>query len=196
VDVLLGIIKPDSGTATISGAEAQESINLWPGALAYVPQNVVMLNGSIRENVCMGFEPNLNQDAKIDWALEIADLTNFVESLPNGLDSNIGDRGSSISGGQRQRLGIARALFTAPKLLVLDEATSALDGETELNISNAIQALKGEVTVVLIAHRLSTVREADIVLYLECGQVRGAGSFEQVREQVPDFDRQAQLMGL
>ncbi len=196
VDVLLGIIKPDSGTATISGAAAQETINLWPGALAYVPQNVVMLNGSIRENVCMGFEPDLNQDAKIYRALEIADLTNFVESLPNGLDSNIGDRGSSISGGQRQRLGIARALFTAPKLLVLDEATSALDGETELNISNAIQALKGEVTVVLIAHRLSTVREADIVLYLESGEVRGIGSFELVREQVPDFDRQAQLMGL
>lgn len=196
VDVLLGIINPDFGTASISGISAQEAVTRWPGAVAYVPQNVVMLNGSIRENVCMGFDLNLNQDSKVEKAIAIADLTKFVESLPLGLDTNIGDRGSSISGGQRQRLGIARAMFTAPKLLVLDEATSALDGETELNISDAIQSLKGEVTVVLIAHRLSTVREADLVMYLESGKVRGFGSFDEVRNQVPDFDYQAQLMGL
>ena len=196
VDVLLGIINPDFGVASISGISAQDAVTKWPGSVAYVPQNVVMLNGSIRENVCMGFESSQAQDSKVNKAIEVADLAKFVDSLALGLDTNIGDRGSSISGGQRQRLGIARAMFTAPKLLVLDEATSALDGETELNISNAIQALKGEVTVVLIAHRLSTVREADLVLYLESGKIRGLGSFDEVRKQVPDFDRQAQLMGL
>jgi ABC-type bacteriocin/lantibiotic exporter with double-glycine peptidase domain len=101
-----------------------------------------------------------------------------------------------MSGGQRQRLGIARALFTKPKLLVLDEATSALDGETEANISDAIKTLKGDVTVILIAHRLSTVREADQVIYLESGRILSVGTFDEVRARVPNFDRQASLMGL
>jgi ABC-type bacteriocin/lantibiotic exporter with double-glycine peptidase domain len=101
-----------------------------------------------------------------------------------------------MSGGQRQRLGIARALFTKPKLLVLDEATSSLDGETEANVSAAIRTLKGEVTVILIAHRLSTVREADQVVYLEDGKILATGTFDEVRAAVPNFDRQASLMGL
>jgi ABC-type multidrug transport system fused ATPase/permease subunit len=108
----------------------------------------------------------------------------------------MGDRGTSISGGQRQRLGIARAIFTAPKLLVLDEATSALDGETEANISSAIQAFRGDVTVLMIAHRLSTVLTADRVIYMDKGEIKAQGSFEEVRRAVPDFDRQANLMGL
>ena len=108
----------------------------------------------------------------------------------------MGDRGTSISGGQRQRLGIARAIFTAPKLLVLDEATSALDGETEANISSAIQAFRGEATVLMIAHRLSTVLSADRVIYVDKGEIKAQGSFEEVRRAVPDFDRQANLMGL
>jgi ABC-type multidrug transport system fused ATPase/permease subunit len=125
-----------------------------------------------------------------------ASLLDFVVSLPQGLDTPVGERGTKLSGGQRQRLGIARALFTHPKLLVLDEATSALDGETELDISNAINSLKGETTVILIAHRLSTVRDADSVYYLENGMIKAYGTFEYVRSKVPDFDHQAKLMGL
>jgi ABC-type bacteriocin/lantibiotic exporter with double-glycine peptidase domain len=101
-----------------------------------------------------------------------------------------------LSGGQRQRLGIARALFTKPKLLVLDEATSALDGDTEVQISEAIQGLRGKVTVVMIAHRLSTVRNADLVVYMDGGEVLCTGTFEQVRTNISNFDRQAKLMGL
>jgi ABC-type bacteriocin/lantibiotic exporter with double-glycine peptidase domain len=101
-----------------------------------------------------------------------------------------------MSGGQRQRLGIARALFTRPKLLVLDEATSALDGETEAAISQAIQQLRGSVTIIMIAHRLSTVRNADLVIYMDMGKVIATGTFDEVRTSVPDFDRQAKLMGL
>jgi ABC-type bacteriocin/lantibiotic exporter with double-glycine peptidase domain len=108
----------------------------------------------------------------------------------------VGDKGTKLSGGQRQRLGIARALFTQPRLLVLDEATSSLDGDTEEKVSNAIQFLRGKVTVLLIAHRLSTVREADKVFYLEDGRLVAQGKFEDVRSEVPDFDRQARLMGL
>jgi ABC-type multidrug transport system fused ATPase/permease subunit len=126
----------------------------------------------------------------------VAQLSDFVLNLPLGLDTFIGERGIKLSGGQRQRLGIARAMFTKPKLLVLDEATSALDAQTELAVSAGINNLKGSVTVVTVAHRLSTVRNAEKVLYLEYGKIIASGTFDEVRRAVPNFDQQAQLMGL
>ena len=196
VDVLLGVLPPSFGYVSIAKLPPLEAIAKFPGAVAYVPQDVMISNGSIEENVAMGFPHNpLNDDLVVE-ALRVAQLYEFVKNLENGLDSQVGDRGTKISGGQRQRLGIARAMFTKPQLLVLDEATSSLDGETEANISDSINAMKGNVTVVMIAHRLSTVRNADLVVYLENGSIIATGSFESVRNQVPDFDRQAQLMGL
>ena len=196
VDVLLGVLKPDTGSVRISGASPLDAISRWPGAIAYVPQDVLVANGSIRENVALGYPLSAATDDLVNEAIRIASLTDFVSSLPEGLDTNLGERGAKISGGQRQRIGIARALFTKPKLLVLDEATSALDGGTEESISADIQKLKGSTTVVLIAHRLSTVRDADLVLYMESGEIVSRGTFEEVRSNVPDFDRQARLMGL
>lgn len=196
VDVLLGILQPDYGSVAISEVEPLLAISKWPGALGYVPQDVVISNGSIRENISMGYPIDIATDERIIEATNIAQLSDFVKSLPLGLDTPVGDRGTKISGGQRQRLGIARAMFTNPRFLVLDEATSSLDGETEANIADAIQNLKGRVTVVMIAHRLSTVREADSVIYMDQGKIVAAGTFEEVRRSVPDFDRQAQLMGL
>ncbi len=196
VDVLLGVISPDSGFVEISGLDPISAESKWPGALAYVPQDIVITNGTIRENVGMGYPPK-NIDDDLVWdALKIAQLDQLVRELPQGLDTVLGDRGSGLSGGQKQRLGIARALFTKPRLLVLDEATSALDGETEASVSAAIQQLKGGVTVVLIAHRLSTVREADLLVYIKNGNLVASGSFQEVRDLVPDFDYQAGLMGL
>jgi ABC-type glutathione transport system ATPase component len=119
--------------------------------------------------------------------------TQYKESK---LDTYIGDNGSKLSGGQKQRLGIARALITEPKILVMDESTSSLDGETENNLTNAIISLKGKTTLILIAHRLSTVRNADKIIYMEDGQIIASGSFNEVRERVPDFDKQSKLMGL
>jgi ABC-type multidrug transport system fused ATPase/permease subunit len=156
----------------------------------------MIANGSIKDNVGMGYPAESVPDSYVWDALKIAQLDDFVRGLDFGLDSQVGDRGTKISGGQRQRLGIARAMFTKPQLLVLDEATSSLDGETEANISDSINAMRGNVTVLMIAHRLSTVRNADLVVYLENGSIIATGSFESVRNQVPDFDRQAQLMGL
>jgi ABC-type multidrug transport system fused ATPase/permease subunit len=196
VDVLLGVLDPDSGTVHISGITPLEAITKWPGAIAYVPQDVLVANGSIRENVALGYPLEAATDELVNDAIRIASLTEFVAGLPEGLDTNLGERGAKISGGQRQRIGIARALFTKPKLLVLDEATSALDGDTEESISSDIQKLKGSTTVVLIAHRLSTVRDADLVLYMDKGEIVARGTFEEVRNAVPDFDRQAKLMGL
>ncbi len=196
VDVLLGVIPQSSGSVEISGLNPQEAINKWSGALSYVPQDVSISNGSFRENVALGYPISQLDDTLIWEALDTAQMSDFVRSLPEGLDTPVGERGTKISGGQRQRLGIARAMFTKPRFLVLDEATSSLDGQSEADISEAIKSLQGSVTVVMIAHRLSTVRNADQVIYMDNGEIVARGTFEEVREAVPDFDHQAQLMGL
>lgn len=196
IDVLLGVLVPNIGTVKISGYAPLDAVAKWPGAVSYVPQDVLITQGTIKENVAMGFPVNGYPEDLVWSALRVAQLEDFVRSLPNGLDSPVGDRGVKISGGQRQRLGIARAMFTKPKLLVLDEATSSLDGQTESDVSDAIRELHGKVTVIMIAHRLSTVRNADTVIYMDEGAIKAAGTFDEVRAAVPDFDRQAQLMGL
>jgi ABC-type multidrug transport system fused ATPase/permease subunit len=196
IDLILGVLNPDSGEIKISGLDPLGAIKKWPGVIGYVPQDVVIVNGTIRENITLGFEPAVISDSDVLEALDIAHLRDFIETLPDGLDTEVGERGTKLSGGQRQRLGIARAMFTKPKLLVLDEATSSLDGETEAAISSSIHSLAGKVTVILIAHRLSTVREANQVVYLESGRAVASGSFNEVRESVPNFDSQAKLMGL
>ena len=196
VDVLLGLLEPNAGEVLISGVIPRKAIESWTGAIAYVPQNVAIVNGTIRENITLGYSVGSEFDQFVHEALKLAQLTELVEGLPNGLDTNVGERGTKLSGGQRQRLGIARALFTNPKLLVLDEATSSLDGQTESDISEAIRSLHGQVTVVLIAHRLSTVRTADQVFYLEGGKIISKGTFSEVRNAVPDFDTQAELSGM
>lgn len=196
IDVLLGVLTPDCGEIKISGEEPLMAFAKWEGAVSYVPQDVIITNGTFRENVALGFPIAVASDEIVWQALELAQLAEFVRSLPNGLETRVGDRGTKISGGQRQRLGIARAMFTKPMLLVLDEATSSLDGETESNITDSINQLHGKVTVVMIAHRLSTVRHADHVVYMSDGEIQAQGSFDEVRKLVPDFDRQATLMGL
>lgn len=196
VDVLLGVLEPQNGKISISGKSPSEAIKSWPGAISYVPQDVLIINGSIKENVSMGFLSESVSDSEVWNALTIAQLEKVVQNLEFGLETQVGDRGTKLSGGQRQRLGIARAMFTNPKLLVLDEATSSLDGQTESDLADALHNLKGKVTVVMIAHRLSLVRKVDTVVYLENGCVRASGTFEEVRTQVPNFDKQANLMGL
>ena len=196
VDLILGIFPPSDGKIEISGYGPLDAIARFPGSMSYVPQEVFISNGTIRENVSLGYPFSSEDEGEILLALKKAQLLDFVNSLPEGLNTKVGENGANLSGGQRQRLGIARALFTRPKFLVLDEATSALDSEAEKMVSESIQNLKGEVTLILIAHRLSTVRNADLVVYLENGKMRAQGSFEELRNLVPDFNVQAQLMGL
>lgn len=196
IDVLLGVLNPDKGEVLISNLPPLQAVAKWPGAISYVPQDVVIAAGTVRENVSLGYPIDAATDDLVMNALKVAHLEDYVAGLPQGVDTEVGERGAMISGGQRQRLGIARAMFTRPLLLVLDEATSSLDGETEASISDAIHALRGSTTVIIIAHRLSTVRNADIVVYLSNGEVLATGTFDEVRKAVPDFDRQALLMGL
>jgi ABC-type multidrug transport system fused ATPase/permease subunit len=196
VDLILGILNPKNGSVKISGLAPSDVTRLWPGAISYIPQDVLVVNSTVRENVVLGYDSNLIGDSEVWEALRIAQLDEFVKSLSEGLDSYVGDRGAMLSGGQRQRLGIARAMFSKPALLVMDEATSALDGKTESQFSEAISLLKGRVTVILIAHRLSTIRDVDRVVYLEGGRVFAEGSFDEVKTLVPAFHYQAKLMGL
>jgi ABC-type multidrug transport system fused ATPase/permease subunit len=196
VDVLLGVITPSKGEIKISDSSPSTCISKWPGAIAYVPQDVKISDTTLGGNISLGYEDLESNNQLILEAVKVSQLSELINSLPDGVETLVGERGTNLSGGQRQRLGIARALFTRPKLLVLDEATSSLDGQTEADISNAIDALRGSVTIILIAHRLSSVRHVDKVVYMDSGEIKAVGSFEEVRASVPDFDRQAQLMGL
>ena len=196
VDLLLGVHIPTSGDIYISGLSPLDAFQKWPGATAYVPQDTVIVNGNIWENIALGFDYNPEHEKYVNEALKLSNLEDYVQSLPEGLLTKVGDRGHKLSGGQRQRLGIARALFTKPKLLVLDEATSSLDAQTESYITEAIKSLKGKTTIIMIAHRLSSVRNADQVIFINNGMIESIGTFEEVRKEVPNFDKQANLMGL
>ena len=196
IDLILGVLESDSGLIQISGMKPSQASARWPGVISYVPQDVVISSGTIRENVALGYEKKFATDQRVWDALKISQLSTTVEKLPAKLEESVGESGGKISGGQRQRLGIARALFTSPKLLVLDEATSSLDGQTEADITSALNELAGNVTVIIVAHRLSTVRAVDKVVYMDNGEILAVGTFEQVRTKIPEFDSQASLMGL
>ena len=195
-DLILGVLDPDEGEVSLGGLAPADAVRRWPGGIAYVPQNVVLTNDSVRANVALGLPSNVVGDELVWDALRRAELADYVRDQPGQLDAQVGEHGLRLSGGQRQRLGIARALLTRPKLLVLDEATSALDAETEHAIAKMLEELDADVTTVIIAHRLSTVRNVDIVVYLEDGVVLAEGTFDHVLERVPALRRQATLMGL
>jgi len=195
-DVILGVLQPDTGSVTVGGIPSVDAIRRWPGAIGYVPQDVMLVNDSIRANVGLGLPREAIDDGLVWDALRRAHLADYLRGEKAGLDTQIGERGLRISGGQRQRLGIARALFTRPRLLVLDEATSALDAEAEHAITTMVEEFEGDVTTLIVAHRLSTIRNVDLVLYLEQGQVMARGSFDEVCARIPALRRQAGLMGL
>lgn len=195
-DVILGVLLPNSGAVKISGLSPIDVVQKWPGAMAYVPQDVKVLSGTVRENVALGIPPHDIDDSLVREALQRAHLADFLEQDRLGILTPVGENGVQLSGGQRQRLGIARALYSRPRLLVLDEATSALDAETEKTITETLDSLVGEVTLIVIAHRLATVRNCNQVVYLCEGKIASSGSFEHVRSTVPDFDSQAKILGL
>lgn len=195
VDLILGVHKSDTGLITISGIEPRDAIYKWPNEIRYVPQTVGLFDCSVAENVALRKLRSEEEELLVIRALEFANLQEIIVRS-SGIHSNIGERGLNLSGGQRQRLGIARAMFSNPKLIILDEATSALDADTEETITQLIKGLHGETTVITIAHRLSTIRLADQIAYLDGGRILATGTFDQLRKNLPEFDRQARLMGL
>ncbi len=196
VDLLLGVLQADSGVIQISGVSPDVAIKKWPGAISYVPQEVFMTNGTLRENITLGYSDGVILDSQVWEALEFASLREFAEDLPHILDTQVGEFGNNLSGGQRQRMGLARAIVTLPKLLILDEATSALDTQTEEAIGRSIKNLNGKSTIIIVAHRLSTIKNANKIYYIDCGELVASGTFDEVREKIPDFDYQAKLSGI
>ena len=171
IDILLGLLPPQAGHVLVDGVDIRKDYGGWLAHLGYIPQMIFMLDDTIRANVAFGVPTKDVDDTQVWKALEEAQLKEFVQSLPDGLDTTIGERGVRLSGGQRQRIGIARALYTDPELLIFDEATSALDNETEAAIMESINALHGRKTLVIIAHRLTTIEECDIVYRVENGKI-------------------------
>lgn len=190
VDLVLGLHQPTSGQILVDGRDIHTDLAAWQRTVGLVPQDVLLLDDSLRSNVALGLEVD---DARVLEVLAQAQLTDLLSSLPDGLDTMLGERGSRVSGGQRQRIGIARALYADPSVLILDEATSALDNETERRITETIAGLRGSVTTIVVAHRLSTIRECDSVIFLEDGRVASEGSFDEVTDTNPRF---AQLVAL
>ena len=194
--VVLGLIAPNSGTVLLNGTSPNHLLDTHNGLAAYVPQDVQFFNSSVRTNICLGLDPALVDDDSVWRVLRAVDLEDLFRQRADGLASLIGERGVNLSGGQRQRLGLARALLQKPRLLVLDEATSALDARSEEKIGTSLQEMAGDVTQIIIAHRLSTVKACDQVIFLSHGKIHGRGTFTEVREQSKEFDAQARMMGL
>lgn len=188
IDLILGVHSLDAGALLISGLTSTSVVKQFPGFIAYVPQEITILPMSIRDNISLGYSRETTSDEDCWRSLEIAQLDNFVKSLPDSLDQVLGDNGYGLSGGQKQRLGIARAIYTKPKILILDEATNALDAETAVSLSRSLESMKGEMTLIVIAHNLSTVVNANRIFYLDQGTLIEASSFNDLRMKVPRFD--------
>lgn len=172
VDVLLGLLKPESGVILADGIDIREHYSSWLKNIGYIPQTIFMLDSTIRKNIAFGVPESEIDDEKVISALKEAQLYEYVKTLPDGLDTTIGERGIRLSGGQRQRIGIARALYEDPEVMVLDEATSALDSETEAAVMDSINRLHGRKTLIIIAHRLQTIEKCDQVYRVENGKIK------------------------
>lgn len=195
VDLILGLLEPTEGTVRLDDQNLHDVMAAWRSKVGYVPQDVALFDGTIAQNVALSWTSDFDRD-RVETALRRAQLWDIINRRAGGMDGRVGDRGMSLSGGQRQRLGIARALYSDPLVLVLDEATSALDTKTEADVTSAIQELRGDVTLISVAHRLATIRDHDQICYMRDGGIAATGTFDEVIEAMPDFAVQARLAGL
>jgi ATP-binding cassette subfamily C protein len=195
-DIVLGLLSPSEGEVLVGGMNPTELIRNKPGLVGYVPQKPGMISGTIKQNIAIGFNENEIDNTRLSQAVADAHLTDLIESLPMGLKTDIGKRKDELSGGQLQRIGLARALYSQPKLLVMDEATSALDAESENEINKALDEMRGRVTVILIAHRLNTIQRSNVVFLIEDGKVSASGTFHDLTRNNETVRNLANLMSL
>ncbi|MGH7893642.1 MAG: ABC transporter ATP-binding protein, partial [Candidatus Binatia bacterium] len=187
VDLLVGLLTPTSGRLTIDGVDLVDCRAEWQRQLGYVPQTITLVDDTLQANVALGVGAHDVDAAALRAAVDRAQLTSFVASLPTGLLTVVGERGVRLSGGERQRVGIARALYHAPPVLVFDEATAALDPQTEADLAHAIEALRGGTTLVVVAHRLSTVRRCDRLILVRDGRIVDVGPYEELMARSAEF---------
>jgi ABC-type multidrug transport system fused ATPase/permease subunit len=193
LNILLGLLDPTSGTLDVGDRPLSERRTDWQLSIGYVPQEIYLIDDTIRTNIAFGIGRDEIDRARLDEVVRIAQLGDFIGSLPEGLDTTIGEQGVRLSGGQRQRLGIARALYHRPNVLILDEATSALDSDTEARIMSTVGSMRGELTIITVSHRLSALKHCDRIYFLRAGRLAAVGTFEELNEQEPEF---AQLVAL
>lgn len=193
VDLLAGLLSPTSGRITVDGEDISGAAGQWRRNLGYVPQSIYLTDDTLRHNIAFGRRDDEIDEGRLASAMRLAQLDGIVSDLPQGVETPLGDRGVRLSGGQRQRVGIARALYNDPAVLIFDEATSSLDSETEHEITNAIHLLKGRKTLIVIAHRLSTVRECDRLIYLRDGVIDDVGTFAHLFDENASFRRLVEL---
>jgi len=194
-DVLLGLLEPEQGKIVVDGLDVRTDLRAWQNNIGYVPQQIFLMDDTIRRNIAFGVADKTIDVEGLWRAVEAAHLSEFIAGIPEGLDTMVGERGVRISGGQRQRIGIARALYHGPQVLIMDEATASLDNITESYVIQAIDRLRGDRTVIMIAHRLSTVRNCDLIFFLDKGKVVASGSYSQLLDSCPTFCRMADSTG-
>ncbi|MCC5908768.1 MAG: ABC transporter ATP-binding protein [Balneolaceae bacterium] len=187
VDIILGLLSPKSGSVEVDGTNIQDNLKGWMMNIGYIPQSIYLLDDRISRNIALGIPDEQIDMEKLEAALEAAQLKEVVEKLPKGLNTKIGERGIRLSGGQQQRIGIARALYNNPQVLIMDEATSALDNITEKVVIEAIERLRGDRTIIMIAHRLTTVQNCDVIYMMQEGRVVGKGNYEELMENSLEF---------
>jgi len=196
IDLILGLLSPTDGVILADDRDIFSNIADWQRRIGYVPQDVYLTDDTLRRNIALGCADDDIDEAAIARSLSLAQLNTVVSDLPLGLDTIVGERGTRLSGGQRQRIGIARALYHDPEILVMDEATSSLDSETEIEIARAIDKLSGDKTLIIIAHRLSTVRHCDLIVLLDDGRIVGSGGFDEMADRNADFNHMVEMANL
>jgi ATP-binding cassette subfamily C protein len=191
VDIILGLFTPEKGAVRVDGVDLRQCLPSWHRVLGYIPQSIFLIDGTIRQNIALGLLDKEIDEQAIQRAVNVASLRELVQSLPQGLDTMVGEGGARLSGGQRQRIVIARALYHDPQVLIMDEATSALDNLTERAVMEAVNKLKGERTIVLIAHRISTVRNMDRIVYMQDGEIEAVGGYDELATKHAGFRKMA-----
>ena len=187
---MLGILEPTDGKVEVSGLPPRVAIQQHSGAIAYVPQEAQLISGSVRHNLHFGVPEETYSEREMISAIQTVGLNGFLENLPNGIDSDLGINGFQLSGGEAQRLALARALLSKPSILILDEALSALDNMTEITISNNLSQLKGKITLIMITHRISSLFNFDNIIVLESGEISDEGSFNVLKSKATFFDEE------
>jgi ATP-binding cassette subfamily C protein len=193
-DLILGLLSPTEGKILVAGMRPRDVVQLTPGRLAYVPQSPGMISGTVAENIAFGVEARDVDRQSLESALIASHLKPVLANLTDGVQTDLGKRKDELSGGQIQRIGLARALYPRPGLIVMDEATSSLDAESEAEIAKALDELRGSVTVIVIAHRLNTIQHADQVFLIEDGRVSDSGTFRELVNSNKNVERLVQLM--